>query len=115
MKFPLKKLFPWLSGLMAGLCFTGAFAASIKGDIKIDNFGYRTTDTKIAYFTQSPGTAVGVYNASTSVLAYTVPAANITGPFTDSGATTWISGDTVYRADFRPSSRPVPITSNPPA
>ncbi len=85
---------------------TGVFAATIAGHIKIDNFGYRTTDTKIAYFTQNPGTTVGVYNASTSVLAYSVPAANITGPFTDSGATTWISGDTVWRADFSSFTTP---------
>ncbi len=76
------------------------------GHIKLDNFGYRTGDTKIAYFTQNPGTTVGVYNASTSVLAYSVPAANITGSFTDSGAATWISGDTLWRVDFSAFTTP---------
>ena len=106
MKSPLRKFFPWLPGLVVGLWSTGVFAATIAGHIKIDNFGYRTTDTKIAYFTQNPGTTVGVYNAGTSVLAYSVPAANITGPFTDSGATTWISGDTVWRVDFSAFTTP---------
>jgi hypothetical protein len=82
---------------------TFVFAAPIVGHIKIDNFGYRTTDTKIAYFTSNPGATVGVYNASTSVLAYTVPAGNITSKGTD---TTGITGDTVWWADFSAFSAP---------
>ena len=68
-------------------------AAPIVGHIKIDNFGYRTGDYKIAYFTSNPGTTVGIYNASTSTLAYSVPAANITSQGTDA---TGITGDTVW-------------------
>ena len=105
MKLNVKKTF--FMGLVLFFPLINALeAASILGHIKIDNFGYRTADQKIAYFTANPGTTVGVYNASTSVLAYSVPAGNITGPFTDSGAATWISGDTVWRADFSSFSAP---------
>ncbi len=75
-------------------------AATIAGHIKVDNFGYRTADTKIAYFTENPGTTIGVYNASTSVLAYSVPAGDITGPVSDTGAATVINGDTVWQVNF---------------
>ena len=78
-------------------------AASILGHIKIDNFGYRTLDYKIAYFTSNPGATVGVYNASTSVLAYTVPAADIASEGTD---TTGITGDTVWWANFSAFTTP---------
>ena len=81
----------------------GLQAATVVGHIKIDNFGYRTADSKIAYFTANPGTTVGVYNASTSVLAYTIPAAKITSQGTD---TTGITGDTVWWADFSAFSAP---------
>jgi hypothetical protein len=74
-----------------------AKAASILGHIKIDNFGYRTGDYKIAYFTSNPGTTVGVYNASTGQLAYSVPSADITSKGTD---TTGITGDTVWWVNF---------------
>src|SRR5665213_2453348 len=78
-------------------------AASILGHIKIDNFGYRTGDYKIAYFTSNPGTTVGVYNASTNALAYSVPAANITSQGTD---TTGITGDTIWWANFSAFAAP---------
>jgi endoglucanase len=78
-------------------------AASILGHIKIDNFGYRTTDYKIAYFTSNPGTTVGVYNASTNALIYSVPAANITSQGTDA---TGITGDTVWWANFSAFTTP---------
>jgi len=83
--------------LLMSLNSTMARAASILGHIKIDNFGYRTADYKIAYFTSNPGTTVGVYNASTSQLAYSVPSANITSKGTD---TTGITGDTVWWVNF---------------
>jgi len=78
-------------------------AAPIVGHIKIDNFGYRTGDYKIAYFTSNPGTTVGVYNASTSTLAYSVPAANITSQGTDA---TGITGDTVWWVNFSAFTTP---------
>jgi len=71
-------------------------AAPIAGHIKMDNFGYRTTDTKLILFTANPGGSVGIYNAATSVLvASTSPVSQ--GKDTGSPA---ISGDTVWSADF---------------
>ena len=78
-------------------------ASTIAGHIKIDNFGYRTGDYKIAYFTANPGATVGIYNASTSVLAYSVPTADITSQGTD---TTGITGDTVWWANFSAFTTP---------
>jgi hypothetical protein len=101
MKFSLKQFI----AITVLICFPvkTLFAASILGHIKIDNFGYRTGDYKIAYFTSNPGTTVGVYNATTSVLAYSVPAANITSQGTD---TTGITGDTVWWANFSAFTTP---------
>ena len=90
-----------LSFFLILLCLAGdvARAATIAGHIKIDHFGYRTTDTKIAYFTQNPGSSVGLYNASTASLVYTTT--NITFKGTDTGSPL-ISGDSVWWVDFSP-------------
>jgi len=47
-----------LSGLLFSLGPALLPAASILGDIKLDHFGYRTGDTKTAYFTANPGASV---------------------------------------------------------
>jgi hypothetical protein len=79
-------------------------AASILGHIKIDNFGYRTRRLQDRLFhLANPGTSVGVYNATTSVFAYTVPAADITSQGTD---TTGIPGDTVWWVNFSAFTTP---------
>ena len=100
-----KKSILCLAALTLGLLAQTAAAAApaVLGHIKLDNFGYRTTDTKIAYFTANPGTMVVVYNASTSVSAYTVPAADITSEGTD---TTGITGDTVWWVNFSAFTTP---------
>jgi len=72
-------------------------AAPIAGNIKLDHFGYRTADQKIAYFTANPGPSVGVYDANTNSLVYT--STNITSKGTDTG-TPLISGDTLWWVDF---------------
>src|SRR5208282_2383442 len=67
--------------------------------IKIDHFGYNTTDQKIAYFTANPGASVGVYNASTNALVYST--STITSKGLDPGSP-GISGDTLWWVDFSP-------------
>ncbi len=78
-------------------------AAPIVGHIKLDNFGYRTADTKIAIFTANPGTSVGVYSAATSTLAYTTT--TITSKGTDP-TSPQISGDTIWWVDFSAFTTP---------
>ena len=79
-------------------------AAPILGDIKTDHFGYRTSDSKVILFTKNPGSSVGIYNASTSVLAST---ASPVSQGTDTGAAgATFSGDTVWSADFSSITTP---------
>lgn len=73
------------------------FAASILGDIKLDHFGYRTTDSKVAYFTANPGASVEVHDATTNALVYTTTTITSKGADTSSPQ---ISGDTVWWVDF---------------
>lgn len=87
------------------LCVLPQFlqSATILGDIKIDHFGYRTTDQKIAYFTANPGSSAGVYNAATNALVYS----NVT--ITSKGAdqtSPVISGDTLWWVDFSSFTTP---------
>jgi endoglucanase len=101
---PMKRIsgrgFPLLLPLYLSLAIPEPLqAASILGDIKLDHFGYRTTGSKVAYFTANPGASVGVYNAATNALAYTTT--NITSKGTDTGSPL-ISGDTVWWVDFSP-------------
>ena len=81
----------------------GAFASTVAGHIKTDNFGYRTTDSKIAYFTENPGSAVSLVNASSGTAVYGVPAADIISKGTDP---TSITGDTVWWVDFSAYTTP---------
>jgi endoglucanase len=91
-------------GLLFLSAFSGCLAASpILGDIKIDHFGYRTTDTKTAYFTANPGAGVSVVNAATNTPVYAVT--TITSKGTDP-TNPQISGDTLWWADFSAFTTP---------
>jgi len=65
--------------------------------IKLDYFGYRPADVKIAVLTANPGSTVQVLNTAGDVV-YTVP--------TDGGSITYMgvegqpTGDEVWRVDF---------------
>jgi hypothetical protein len=78
-------------------------AASILGTIKIDHFGYRTTDTKTAYFTANPGASVEVHDANTNalILATTL----VTDKGTDISSPL-MSGDHVWWVDFSALTSP---------
>ena len=84
-------------GLAIGIRPSFLGAAPIAGNIKLDHFGYRTTDPKIAYFTANPVASVEVHDAGTNALVYTTSA--ITDKGTDTG-TPLISGDHVWWVDF---------------
>lgn len=88
-----------------GLWWPGVAAAGWTPDIKLDHFGYRPADRKIALLTTSAtGGVVEVRRAADGSLAYAVPSASLTGPFNDAGGD---SGDTVItRADFTDLTAP---------
>lgn len=64
--------------------------------IKVDNFGYRPADSKVAIFTSDPGATVQVRNTSDTVL-YTVPTDG--GSIVNAGADAH-SGDNVWQVTF---------------
>jgi hypothetical protein len=72
-------------------------AAPVTQNIKIDHFGYRPNDVKIAIFTADPGAAVQIRNASDTVV-YTIPTNG--GSITSMGADGQPSGDTVWQVNF---------------
>ncbi len=79
-------------------------AAAISNTIKMDHFGYRSADSKIAYFTASPGT-VEIHRSSDDSLAYTVPVGSVTDKLTDTSFgngcyTAYVDNDHVWWADF---------------
>jgi len=74
-------------------------AASVTQDIKMDYFGYRPNDVKIAIFTANPGATVQIRNTSDAVV-FTVPTNG--GSITSMGADGQPSGDTVWQVDFTP-------------
>ena len=78
---------------------TARMAASVTQDIKMDYFGYRPNDVKIAIFTANPGATVQVRNTSDAVV-FTVPTNG--GSITSMGADGQPSGDTVWQVDFTP-------------
>jgi len=90
-----------LSFFLILLCSGGnvARAASIAGNIKIDHFGYRTGDVKIAYFTANPGASVQLHDSSSNALVYTTTNITSLGPDTSSPL---IYGDSVWWVDFSP-------------
>src|SRR4029453_2695029 len=72
-------------------------AASVTQDIKMDYFGYRPNDVKIAIFTPNPGATVQIRNTSDAVV-FTIPTNG--GSITSMGADGQPSGDTVWQVDF---------------
>src|SRR5687767_3662734 len=67
-----------------------ALAAPVTQNIKLDNFGYRPSDPKVAIFTANPGATVQIRNTSDTVV-YTIP--NNGGSITSMGADGQPSGD----------------------
>src|SRR5215213_11564368 len=82
---------------------TAQMAASVTQDIKMDNFGYRPSDAKVAIFTADPGATVQIRNTSDAVV-FTVPTNG--GSITSMGADGQPSGDTVWQVDFTPFNTP---------
>jgi endoglucanase len=82
---------------------TARAAASVTQAIKMDYFGYRPSDVKVAIFTADPGTTVQIRNTSDAVV-FTVPTNG--GSITSMGADGQPSGDTVWQVDFTPFNAP---------
>jgi len=74
-------------------------AAPVTPNIKMDYFGYRPSDVKVAIFTANPGATVQFRNTSDAVV-FTVP--NNGGSITSMGADGQPSGDTVWQVNFTP-------------
>jgi endoglucanase len=72
--------------------------AAVTRVIKLDNFGYRPADRKVAIFTSNPGATVQVRNAGGTPV-FTVPTSG--GSITSRGLD-GASGDTVWWVDFTP-------------
>jgi hypothetical protein len=80
------------------LIFPGhILAAPVSNDIKVDHFGYRPSDIKIAIFSANPGGVVELRNASDS-LVFSVPADG--GSIQSKGYDGAPSGDNVWWVDF---------------
>jgi hypothetical protein len=77
-----------------------AFGQAVSPAIKLDHFGYRPADGKVAIFTANPGATVQVRDAVTSAVVFTVPADG--GGITPMGADGPGSFDTVWWVDFSP-------------
>ena len=75
------------------------FAAPVAPNIKMDYFGYRPGDVKVAIFTADPGATVQIRNTSDAVV-FTVPSNG--GSITSMGADGQPSGDTVWQVNFGP-------------
>src|ERR1019366_9727583 len=100
----MKKL--WiLLGFGFSLGMVPLMAAPILGNIKIDHFGYRTGDTKIAYCTANPGTSIEVHDANTNALILTTTSVTDKGNDTSSPL---MSGDHVWWVDFSALAAPGP-------
>ena len=78
-------------------------ALPILGNIKADHFGYRSTDSKIAYFTADPGGSFEIRDAGSNALAYS--ASSVIDAGLDS-AVPQISGDHVWQGDFSALTTP---------
>src|SRR5688572_12927229 len=81
---------------------TTVLAAPVTPNIKMDYFGYRPGDVKIAIFTADPGATVQIRNTSDAVV-FTVPSNG--GSITSMGADGQPSGDTVWQVNFGPFNR----------
>ncbi|MFO8006743.1 MAG: cellulase N-terminal Ig-like domain-containing protein, partial [Candidatus Brocadiia bacterium] len=82
---------------LVALLSASVSAAPVSMAIKMDYFGYRPSDTKIAIFTADPGSTVEVRDTSDNVL-YTIP--NDGGSITSKGFDDQPSGDDVWWVDF---------------
>jgi endoglucanase len=82
--------------LLAVMCST-AWAAPVTQEIKMDYFGYRPDDAKIAIFTTDPGSTVQVRTTGDAVV-YTVPTDG--GSIVSMGDDGQPTGDTVWQVDF---------------
>ena len=90
----------WVSRQLAAafLLFPGALlAAPVSNEIKIDHFGYRPADTKIAIFSANPGSTVEIRDAFDSVVFH-VPLDG--GSIQSRGNDGPPSGDDVWWVDF---------------
>lgn len=81
----------------------GLEAAPVSHDIKVDNFGYRPGDAKIAVFSADPGAMVEVRN-SVDLVVFSVPGDG--GSITFKGDDGTPSGDSVWWVDFSPFEEP---------
>jgi hypothetical protein len=77
-----------------------ASAQAVSAAIKLDHFGYRPGDAKVAIFTANPGTTVQVRDAATLAVVFTVPTNG--GSITPMGQDGPGSFDTVWWVDFSP-------------
>jgi hypothetical protein len=73
------------------------WSAPVSQAIKLDHFGYRSADTKVAIFTVDPGPTVEVWDTA-DVTVFRVPADG--GVITDRGSDGAPSGDHVWWVDF---------------
>ena len=78
-------------------------AAPVTQNIKMDNFGYRPGDVKVAIFIADPGGTVQIRNTSDQVV-FTIPTSG--GSITSMGADGQPSGHTVWQVNFTPFSTP---------
>jgi len=72
-------------------------SAPVTTNIKMDYFGYRPGDVKVAIFTADPGATVQIRNTSDTVV-FTVPSNG--GSITSMGADGQPSGDNVWQVNF---------------
>ncbi len=95
----------WRNSAAALLLPAVAFGGTWSPDLKVDHFGYRPADPKVAILTASAtGGVVEVRRAADGSLAYSIPSASVAGPFDDSAGD---SGEgVVYRADFSDLTAP---------
>jgi len=76
---------------------SGLWSAPVSQAVKLDHFGYRTADTKVAIFTTDPGPVVEVRDTE-NLAVFLVPADG--GSITDRGSDGAPSGDHVWWVDF---------------
>ena len=88
-----------VAALVVSVTCAWPVAGAITNAVKLDHFGYRTGDPKLAYFTTNPGAAVEIHRASDNILMLTVSGAGIVDRGQDT-ANPLISGDHVWSADF---------------
>ena len=93
----MKKLIP--TSVVSFALASSVFAAPVTPNIKMDYFGYRPGDVKIAIFTADPGATVQIRNTSDAVV-FTVPSNG--GSITSMGADGQPSGDNVWQVNLTP-------------